>query len=126
MIIKVKGKSMVSISSLFKGTQVVSKELPKTGTKISNWTKGSNSFKKVVYGEGNQVAKNTGLKEYTVKTDKNGKRTFSATYTNQNGDSIQVNDPYYMKMARNNNGNQNYTMFKLLQMFEGMISGGKI
>ncbi len=117
---------MVSISSLFKGTQVVSKELPKTGTKISNWTKGSNSFKKVVYGEGNQVAKNTGLKEYTVKTDKNGKRTFSATYTNQNGDSIQVNDPYYMKMARNNNGNQNYTKFKLLQMFEGMISGGKI
>ena len=117
---------MVSISSLFKGTQVVSKELPKTGTKISNWTKGSNSFKKVVYGEGNQVAQKTGLKEYTIKTDKNGKKTFSVTYTNKNGDSIQMNDPYYMKMAKNKNANQNYAKFKLMQMFDGMISGGKI
>lgn len=112
---------MVSISSLFKGTQVISKELPKTGTKINTWKKGSNSFKKVVYGEGNQVAKNTGLKEYTIKTDKNGKKEFSAIYANQNGDTIEINDQYYMKMAKSGNADKNYILLNIIKMSGNML-----
>ena len=113
---------MVSISSLFRGTQVVSRQLPKTGTKISNWTKGSDTFKKVVYGEGNKVAKNSGLKECIIKTDKNGKKAFVATYTNQNGDSVQVNSPLYMCIAKNHNKEHNVGLFKFMQMLEGAVS----
>ena len=112
---------MVGISSLFRKAQVISRTLPKTGTEVQTWEKGSNKFKKVIYGEGNQIAKNTGLKEYTIKTDNEGNKVFKATYKNQNGDSVTIGIPSYLGIAKNKSPQQNITLFNFYNMMEKAI-----
>lgn len=114
-------KCMGSISGLLnKPSKVISYEIAKTGTKVSRWSEGAYNFKKVEFGSGNLVAKNSGLKDYVVKTDKNGKSVFNATYTCSKGD-ISTDLKFDLSSGKDLSPNQNYVRIYLRNMLVGRI-----
>lgn len=54
-------------------------------------------------------------------SDKNGKKEFSAIYANQNGDTIEINAPYYMEQAKHKNANQNFIKINAMKFVDKLI-----
>lgn len=109
-------KGMGCLSGLFKKpSKVISYEIAKTGTKISRWSEGAYNFKKVEFGSGNLVAKNSGLKDYVVKTDKKGKSMFKATYTCPQGE-VSTNEQLHLALCKDLSPNQSYALIKIQNM----------
>ena len=115
------------IKSFFSATKPIGKPVvTQCGTRITKWEKGGDTFKRVVFGEGNKTAQKMGFKEFVLKIAKDGKKTFEGIIQNSKGETIKFDSPFWLGQFKKSNysANQAYNILYIQQLFSKAISKG--
>lgn len=125
----------VCIMKLFFGKKLIPIGEPfinqKTGTKISNFKKGSSTIRKVEFGEGNSLASSAGVKSIETTTKKDGQKEVKCTFVNSAGEEYTTTDVLNLwKLAEKINkkgwtSNTVYNKAKITDMLMGAMCKAK-